>query len=193
MNVSDNSRDVFNVHADPTPHFTGCYVVGQDGKGMFVGRDEQPYENVNEIRLYTDSRRKDEAILIRSRRMLDVTLVYDVWDSSNGTRIGVIRRMRHRSLLCDEWAVIGCGQNCSPGVASVENANFAVMKRAFCGAVDHRFHVYSGGVQIGSIRERRTQRGRVYIETDFTADRDGLLDRRLGIAAGVVLVLSDWT
>jgi hypothetical protein len=184
------NHDVYKVRADLTPHRLDCTVTGSDGERLYVGRTE-PYKQVTEIRLYADNELSEESIVIRSRRMLDISEVYDVWDSSTGVRVGAIRRMRRRSMLRDEWAIIGETKSCPPGIKAIDCGKYAVLKRAFCGSHEHRFHAYVGGRRVGTIRDRREPNGSYYIETDFPSDAANSPDKRLSLAAGVLLLVLD--
>jgi len=188
----DFEKDFYKLQADPTPHSIGCMVTGPDGGKLYLGPQRWD-KQVTDIRLYSDPTRMQEALVIRSRRLLDVTLVYDVCDPEEGIMVGSIHRVRHRSLLCDEWALIEGAHACTPGVVPMDSSGHAVLKRAFSGGYDNRFHIYVKGRRVGSIRECKGANGTIFIDTDFSADREGLLDRRLGVAAGVLLVVGDWS
>lgn len=187
----ESGQDFFKMQAKPTPHSIGCTVMGPEGETLYVGPRRWD-KQVTDVHIYSDAALTNEALLIRSRRLLDVTLVYDVLDPVMNETVGTIRRMRHRSILCDEWALIEEDNMCSPGVVPMDCTGFAVMKRAFTGGYDNRFHIYIKGRRLGTIRECKGPRGSVAIETDFSGDTCGVLDRRLGVAAGVLLIVSDW-
>src|SRR5262245_41417196 len=59
-----------------------------------------------DMRLYTGEDMQTELLSIRARKVLDFSSAYDVVDSENGEKIGVLKRRGLKSMLRDEWVIM---------------------------------------------------------------------------------------
>src|SRR5690606_22976810 len=122
------------------------------------------------------------------RKILDFSATYDVTDSASGQKIGSLRRKGLKSLLQDEWLILDA-QDREIGRVREESTVLAVIRRF----VDMA-SLLLPQTFIGTIGDRQVfvfkQNFNPFlgkIDLDFSHDTQGLLDRRLGIAAAVLL------
>ncbi|MGP1272558.1 MAG: hypothetical protein ACTS22_04435 [Phycisphaerales bacterium] len=77
-----------------------------DDQGTVIGYCKQKAFRLRErLVLYTDESQRDELLTIQARTILDFGTTYDV--SDHARLIGSIRRRGVRSMLRDEWTVLG--------------------------------------------------------------------------------------
>jgi len=119
-------------------------------------------------------------------RVLDISATYDVTDSRTGERIGAIQRKGMRSLLRDEWLFLDPGDR-EVGVLREDSLGLALLRRFLTNLVPQRFDVEVMGQKVATVRQNFNPFV-LKLTVDFSLDPTGLLDRRLGLAA--VLLLS---
>jgi uncharacterized protein YxjI len=168
------------------------------GESFFVlGPDEQlvlytklkAFKLREDIRLYDSEAMKRELLVIKARSVLDFGATYDVVDPVVSERVGVLRRKGLKStFLRDEWIVMD-DQEQPIGLIQEDSTLKAVGRRLLgdWGFIfPQRYHVTIGDRQVMHARQRFNpivQR----IHLEFDPAGEGLLDRRLGLAAGVLL------
>src|SRR5262249_54220124 len=60
-----------------------------------------------DLRLSTGEDMRTEVLSMRARQILDLGVTFDVTDSTTGEKVGALRRKALRSLLRDEWSILG--------------------------------------------------------------------------------------
>jgi hypothetical protein len=154
--------------------------------GELVAYANQKFKLREDIRLYTDESMSTELLTILARKVIDFSPTFDVVDATTGTKVGVLQRKGLKSMILDEWIVMDPHER-PIGSIREESQFLALLRRFLVGSLlPQEFLVEIGGRDIAIFRQRFNpfvQR----IVLDFTADTAGLLDRRLGLAAGVLL------
>lgn len=138
-----------------------------------------------DIRLYTDESMTTELVSIKARSIMDFSAAYDVVDSTTGQKIGALKRKGWKSMFKDEWIVMDAYDN-EVGVIQEENAFLAFLRRFVTNLIPQTFNVQLGG----SVAAQFKQNFNPFVTKltlDFSLDTQRRLDRRLGIAAGVLL------
>jgi hypothetical protein len=151
-----------------------------------VGYANQKFKLKEDIRLFTDGSMRTELLTILARKVIDFSPTFDVVDASTRETVGVLQRKGLKSMLVDEWIVLDA-QERPIGSIREESPALAILRRFLLGSLlPQEYLVEVGGRDIAIFRQRFNpfvQR----IVLDFTADSGGALDRRLGLAAGVLL------
>ncbi|MFN0112049.1 MAG: hypothetical protein ACKVZH_24570 [Blastocatellia bacterium] len=138
-----------------------------------------------DIRLYTDESMTTELVSIKARSIMDFSAAYDVVDSTTGQKIGALKRKGWKSMFKDEWIVMDAYDN-EIGAIQEENAFLAFLRRFVTNLIPQTFNVQLGG----SVAAQFKQNFNPFVTKltlDFSLDTQRRLDRRLGIAAGVLL------
>lgn len=138
-----------------------------------------------DIRLYTGEDMATELISIHARAILDFSATYDVMDSETGRKIGALRRKGLKSMFRDEWVILDVYDN-EIGLIQEENAFLAFVRRFLSNLIPQSFNVQLGGVQVAEFKQNFNPFV-TKLTLDFSYDTQHRLDRRLGIAAGVLL------
>ncbi len=139
-----------------------------------------------DIRVYADESMQQELLLIKARQILDFSAAYDVIDSQSGQRAGTLRRKGFHSLVRDEWEVLDAGEN-PTGVLIEDDLAQALLRRFLLGSfLPQNYDLLVGGTRAVDLRQRFNL-VRYELDLIFTPGMESRLDRRLGIAAAILL------
>ena len=158
-----------------------------DPMGNLVMFSEQKMFKLREdIRVYADENKTQEVLSIKARQIADFSASYDVVDAAMNQKVGALRRKGLRSLLCDEWEVLDANDNLR-GLLFEDSMGLALLRRLVLGAwLPQNYDITFGETRVADLRQNFNL-FRYELNLDFTMDTGNLLDRRLGIAAGILL------
>lgn len=138
-----------------------------------------------DIRVYTGEDMATEALTIKARQILDVGAAYDVVDPQSNEKVGVLKRKGLKSFIRDEWIIMDPYDR-EVGIVQEDSTLLALLRRFATNLIPQSFNGTVGGTPVFHFK-RRFNPFILKMELDFSEDRDGILDRRLGIAAAVLL------
>jgi len=158
-----------------------------DPMGNLVMFSEQKMFKLREdIRVYSDEAKTQEVLSIKARQFLDFSAAYDVVDTAMNQKVGVLRRKGLRSLLRDEWEVLDAGDNLK-GLLFEDSIGLALLRRLVLGHwLPQNYDITFGQMRVADIKQNFNL-FRYELNLDFSMDVNRQLDRRLGIAAGILL------
>jgi len=141
-----------------------------------------------DIRVYSDESKTQELLLIKARNIVDWAAAYDVADPATGQKVGVLRRKGWKSMLRDEWEVLDV--NDQPiGRLFEDSAGRALLRRLLLGSLlPQNYDMTIGETPVADLRQKFNLFA-YQVVVDFSMDITGKLDRRLGIAAAVLLAI----
>lgn len=160
------------------------HVYGPDGALKFYIA-QKAFKLKEDIRVFTDESMTSEVLWIQARGVLDFGMTYDVYDQIARVKVGALRRKGLKSILRDEWHILDVNDQ-QIGTIVEDSMGMALLRRFLSNLIPQHFH---GDIQGRKVMEFR-QRFNPFvpkIDVDFSGDTEGWLDRRLGIAAGVML------
>ncbi|AIQ57496.1 hypothetical protein [Paenibacillus borealis] len=137
-----------------------------------------------DIALYTDESMERELLRIKARKMIDLSATYDVYDSETGESLGALRRKGLKSIVKDEWVILDTRDN-EIGFIKEDSVFMALLRRVIT-LIPQKYNVEIGGTVIPAFRQNFNPFVTKII-ADFSEDRKGVLDRRMGLAAAVLL------
>ena len=157
-----------------------------DPQGNLVLYSEQKAFKLREdIRVYNDENKSSEVLNIQARQIIDFSAAYDVIDSASGQKVGALRRKGFKSMLQDEWDVLDV--NDQPiALLQEDSMMMALLRRFLSGLIPQHYNVTMNGQQVADLKQNFnpfTYR----LNIDFSPDVSNQLDKRLGIAAGILL------
>lgn len=138
-----------------------------------------------DIRLYTGEDKQHELLAIHARQVLDISATYDVTDSSTGEKVGALRRKGVRSLLRDEWLLLDSFDR-EIGLVREDSMGKALLRRFLTNLVPQSFDAVMNGQTVATFRQNFNPFV-LKLTVDFSTDHGRLLDRRLGLAAALLL------
>ncbi len=122
---------------------------------------------------------------IGARSIIDFSASYDVTDTATGQRVGSLRRKGMRSILRDSWELLDA-QDKVIGTIAEDSMALALVRRFISALVPQSYHIMVGDSVVGVLKQTFNPFVPVF-RIDFSMDTEGRLDRRLGIAAVVLL------
>ncbi len=158
-----------------------------DPSGQLVMFSEQKMFKLREdIRVYSDETKSQEVLSIKARQIVDFSAAYDVVDATTNEHIGTLRRKGLRSMFRDEWEVLN-PQGQIIGLLFEDSVALAMLRRLLLGSfLPQNYDISMGESRVADLKQRFNL-FRYELDLDFTMDTGNLLDRRLGIAAGILL------
>lgn len=137
------------------------------------------------IHVWRDEDKTSEALRIQARSIMDFSGTYDV-STPEGTKVGALKREGLKSMLRDEWTILDA--NDTPiGKIQEDSTLMALLRRVFAALVPQKFDVTIGDQLVAEFNQHFNPFVAKY-DVDFSLDSSGALDRRLGIAAVVLLL-----
>jgi uncharacterized protein YxjI len=165
------------------PH-TDFFLHAPSGEVVLWGR-KKGFKLKEDIRLFEDAAMQREVLSIQARQMLDFSATYDVVDSRERMKIGALRRKGLQSLLRDEWLVLD-PQDRETGSLHEDSQRMALLRRFLTNLIPQSYDLIAGGTKLAEVRQHFNLL-RFRLDADFSLDSRRQLDRRLGIAAAVLL------
>lgn len=162
------------------------YIDAPDGRLLFYAK-LKAFKLKEDLRLYSDMAMTREVLSIQARQMLDFSGAFDVFDSRNGEKVGVIRRQGFKSIVKDEWTFMDADET-EIGTLKEDRMLLALIRR-FVPYGTLIPQLYRGEVR-GEEVCTFTQNFNPFtlkLTLDFSMDTQGRLDRRLGIAAALLM------
>lgn len=158
-----------------------------DPTGKLVMFSEQKMFKLREdIRVYADENKTQEVLSIKARQILDFSAAYDVVDTALNQKVGALRRKGLRSILRDEWEVLDENDSVR-GLLFEDSMGLALLRRFLLGNwLPQNYDITFGEARVADLRQNFNP-FRYELNLDFSMDPAQQLDRRLGLAAGILL------
>ncbi len=150
--------------------------------------EQKMFKLREDIRIYADEQKSQEVLAIKARQIIDFSAAYDVVDSGTGQKVGALRRKGLKSILRDEWEVLDANDQVI-GMLFEDNMTRALLRRLLLGAwLPQDYDLALGEQRVADLKQRFNL-FRYEMDIDFSMDSARRLDRRLGLAAAVLLAI----
>ena len=158
-----------------------------DPMGNLVMFSEQKMFRLREdIRVYSGEDKSQEVLSIKARQIVDFSAAYDVVDTAMNQKVGALRRRGLRSILRDEWEVLDANDNVL-GQLFEDSIGLALLRRLLLGSLlPQNYDMTFGETRVADLKQNFNP-FRYELNLDFSMDVNRLLDRRIGVAAGILL------
>ncbi len=165
---------------------TGKFRVYDPAGNLVLFSEQKMFRLREDIRVYSDESKTQELLTVKARQIIDFSAAYDVMDTATGEKVGVLRRKGWRSLLRDEWEVLDASDQVR-GLLFEDSVGLALLRRFLVGSLlPQNYDITFGETRVADLRQRFNL-FRYELDLDFSMDVSRMLDRRLGIAAGILL------
>ncbi len=138
-----------------------------------------------DIRLYTGEDMQTEVLTISARQILDIAATYDVVDPTNGEKVGALKRKGLKSILKDEWLFLDQSDR-EIGFIREDSTLLALVRRFLTNLIPQKYYGEVNGMPVCTFKQNFNPFV-MKITVDFSQDINRVLDRRLGLAAAVLL------
>lgn len=187
MNQSAFGHPTYLLRRKVFKLFGGAFhIYAPDGSLAFYSQ-QKAFKLKEDIRVFADESMSRELLVIRARNIIDLGATYDVLDAASGAPVGSLRRRALKSILKDEWLLLD-PQGREIGVIKEDNAALAILRRTILGWMCPQTYDGSIGGRPVCHFHRNFNPFVSKVTLDFRVDATGLLDRRLGIAAAILLL-----
>ena len=164
----------------------GKFRVYDPAENLVLFSEQKMFRLREDIRVYSDESKSQELLTIQARQIIDFSAAYDVMDATTGEKVGVLRRKGLASLLRDEWEVLDASDQLR-GLLFEDSVGLALLRRLLLGSLlPQNYDITFGETRVADLRQRFNL-FRYELDLDFSMDPVRALDRRLGIAAGILL------
>jgi len=163
------------------------YVDDANGQ-LILFANQKGFKLKEDIRLFTGEDKQHEIIRIGARKIIDIAATYDVWDSATNQKLGAFKRRGWKSMIQDEWAVLDNNDQ-EIGTIKEDSMALALVRRFIDYAkyfLPQSYTLTLGEHAVGEYKQTRNPL-LMKMMCDFSGDASGAFDRRLGIAAAVLL------
>ncbi|RKH14522.1 hypothetical protein D7X74_19920 [Corallococcus sp. CA047B] len=165
--------------------FGGAFHIYDAAGNVAFYSKMKAFKLKEDLRIYSGEDMQEELLTIQARSILDLGATYDVTDATTGERVGALRRKALRSILRDQWLVLDVdGQEV--GRIEEDSMLLALVRRLLTNLIPQTFSGTVGDVPVLTFRQHFNPFIQK-IDLDFSVDTQRRLDRRLGIAAAVLL------
>ena len=165
---------------------TGILRIFNPQDQLVLFSQQKIFKLKEDIRVYADETKNRELLNIQARQIIDFSAYYDVIDSQYSTKVGGLRRKGFRSIVQDEWEVFD-HQEKSLGILKEDSLKQALLRRFLLGTLVPQNYDLNIGIERVADYKQRFHLFRYVRDIDFQTDTGEKLDRRLGIAAAVLL------
>lgn len=138
-----------------------------------------------DITIYSGEDMREEMLTIKARNIIDFSATYDVFDAQSNEKVGGLRRKGLKSILKDEWLVLDESDN-EIGTIKEDSTALALVRRFVTNLVPQKYSCVINNYDVCTYKQNANPFV-VKINIDFSIDREQIFDRRLGIAAGLLL------
>lgn len=151
---------------------------------MVLFSHQKAFKLREDIRVYGDESKTHELLSIKARQIIDWSAAYDVVDATNNEKVGAFKRKGWTSIVRDKWIVM---DNADREIGHIEEDQMvlALVRRFLTNLVPQNYDLVMNGQKAVDLKQRFNPF--VYhMDVDFGLQQP-LIDRRLGIAAGILL------
>ena len=143
---------------------------------------QKAFKLKEDIRLYADEQQEKEMLTIKARNIIDFAAAYDIIDSVEKTKIGVLKRKGLSSIIRDKWMIMDAHDR-EIGIVEEDSAAMALTRRTLANIIPQNFHIIANKKPVAELRQQFNP----FIYKINLHMMDSSFDRRLAIAAQVLI------
>lgn len=159
-------------------------IFTPDGNLAFFVK-QKAFKLKEAITVFRDSAQTQPVLKIQARSALDFSATYDV-STPEGDKLGALKREGMKSILRDKWLILDANDQMI-GEIEEDSMLFAMLRRFLSNLIPQTFDVTVGGSQVAEFKQHFNPFVAKF-DIDFSKDAGKALDRRLGVAAVVLLL-----
>ena len=182
------NADAYTIRRKVLKLVGGAFHIYDPEGQLLLYSKQKAFKLKEDIRLFTGEDMTDEILCISARNVIDFSAGYDVHDSRTGEFIGTLYRRGFKSMIRDEWEV---ADEDGRSVATIrEDSTVSALVRRFIKIaaliMPQKYHIEVDGRTRGMFHQNKNPF--VFkMDVDLSMDPDREFDRRLGVAAGLLL------
>lgn len=171
-------RKVFKI-------FGGAFHIYDSQENLVFFSEQKAWKLKEDIRVYGDETKSLELLTIKARQRLDIWGSYDVFDSTDGQKIGMLERKGFKSMIRDEWSIYDANDQ-QIGMIQEDSQLLALVRRFLTNLIPQSYTVTINDQHVATYKQNFNPFV-LKLTLDFSPDTANLFDRRLAIASAVLL------
>lgn len=164
---------------------TGKFRFFDPNGKLLLFSEQKMFKLREDIRVFSDESKSQEVLMIKARQIIDFSAAFDVVDSSTGQKVGALRRKGLASILRDEWEILDVNDAVIASLVE-DSMGLALLRRFLSNLVPQNYDILIGGERVADLKQNFNP-FTYELNLDFSMDINRRLDRRLGVAAGILL------
>ncbi len=161
-------------------------VYDSSGENLLLFSEQKMFRLREDIRVFADETKTREVLQIKARQIVDFSAAYDVIDSATSQKVGTMRRKGLKSILQDEWEILDVNDRVI-GRLFEDSMGLALLRRFVVGSLlPQNYDMVFGETRVGDFKQRFNLFS-YQLDIDFSMDTARQVDRRLGVAAAILL------
>jgi len=178
--------DQYHARKKVLTAFTPKFHIYDPQEQLVAYVEQKAFKLKEDITVFADEQKQRPLLTIKARQVLDIAATYDVTDARTGAKVGALRRKGLKSILRDEWTVLDAADQ-ELGLVQEDSALMATLRRFLSNLIPQNFHLTVQGRPAGVIKQHFNPFVLKHT-VDLTADTGRQFDRRLALAAVVLLL-----
>ncbi len=176
--------DHYTLHRQVIAFTCKFHVCNSCGK-LVLFSHQKMFKIKEDIRVFSNESKEQELLSIQARKIMDFSEAYEVIDTQSPQRVGSLRRKGFRSFLRNEWEAFDTNHR-KRWIIREDQA--ITMLRRFNSVrwFPQNYEFLIGNHRVANLRQRYSLVNYTF-DLEFTIDPDHQMDRRLGIAAAILL------
>jgi hypothetical protein len=186
--IMDNQRFTFNQYVLKRQilALTGKVRLYGPGDMLLLYAEQKMLKLKEDIRLYASDDKLHAIMHIQARSIIDFSAAYDVFDSDTGMPVGTLRRKGWRSVLRDEWEILGSNGELIALIRE-DSQGRALARRFLLGSLlPQSYDLLSPQNQVLGAYHQRLNLFRYVMDIELPTAR---IDQRLALAGGILLAI----
>lgn len=164
--------------------FGGAFHVYDENEHLLLFSEQAAFRLREDVRIYADEQKTQELLTINADQIFDFGATYHVHDGQTHERVGSLRRKALRSILKDEWLLLG-GEGMEIGILTESSYGAALLSR-FINIIPQSYVILTNsGSRVAEIKQLFNPFVLKYRLLIVKPKPE--IDRRLLVAAGILL------
>lgn len=162
------------------------FRITDPGGRLIAFVEKKLFRLKEDIRIYGDEQKSQEILVIQARQIMDFAAAYDIYDPVARQKVGALRRKGWNSIIRDEWEVLDAN-DFPVGKLHEDSLQLALIRRLLLALIPQNFDLVDvAGTKLVDLKQQFNPF--LYtLNIDFRPDGAGRVDRRVGIAAAVLM------
>lgn len=179
------AHDMYTIRRKVFQVFGASFHIYDPAGGLVGFSRQKAFKLREDIRVYTDESCAQELLVIQARNIIDFSAAYDVVDALACEPVGTLQRKGFSSLMRDEW-VMADAMGMEVGRVREDSLALALIRRYMANLIPQTFRATAGAMQVAQFRQHFNPFV-LKLSVSILPASDGVVDRRLLLAAGVLL------
>jgi hypothetical protein len=164
----------------------GAFRVYDQSQRLLLFSEQKAFKIREDIRVYDSESKTNQVLAIRTQQVFDISPTFEIIELPSGDKAGSLKRKGLKSILRDEWEIFD-PNGVLIGKVEEDSTLFAILRRFLTNLIPQKYHFVIGSETVGTFQQAFNPF--LYRATmDLSQDTGKKLDRRLALAAGILLL-----